>query len=65
MAEGFRVSFTLPQIEALITALEECGIEAGSPRTEHEHFGSPELISAAKSAYQLLRKMQQRVTRSE
>ncbi len=65
MAEEHRFSFTVPQIEALIRALEECGIDAGSPRTELGHFRTPELLSAAKSAYGLLKAGGQRIGRSK
>jgi hypothetical protein len=61
MADEHQLSLTLAQIEALIRALEECGIDAGSPRTELEHFRTPELLSAAKSAYGLLKARQQRI----
>ncbi|HTT43263.1 MAG TPA: hypothetical protein VMG33_09335 [Steroidobacteraceae bacterium] len=55
MAREYRLSFTVQQVEALIRALEECGIDAGSPRTEHEHFRDAALLSAAKSAYGMLK----------
>jgi hypothetical protein len=63
MAEEYPLSFTLPQIKALIRALEECGIDSGSPRAELEHFGSAPIVTAAKSAYVMLQAKRQRIER--
>ena len=65
MAEEYQLSFTLLQIKALMRALEECGLDAGSPRTELEHFRSAQLVTAAKSAYQVLKAKRQRIERSK
>jgi inhibitor of KinA sporulation pathway (predicted exonuclease) len=46
MAERYQLYFTLPQVKALIRALEECGVDSGSPRTELEHFRSTQLVTA-------------------
>ena len=61
MAEEYQLSFTLPQINALIKALEECGVLSGSPRTELEHFRSAQLVTAAKSAYEVLKTKRVRI----
>lgn len=63
MTEEYQVSFTLPQLKALIRALERCGVDSGSPRTELEHFHSTQLVTAAKSAYQMLKARRQRIER--
>jgi hypothetical protein len=63
MAEEYQLSFTLPQVKALIRALEECGVDSGSPRTELGHFHSTELVTAAKSAYHVLKAKRQRIER--
>ena len=63
MAEEYQLSFTLQQINALIKALEECGVDSGSPRTELEHFRSTQLVTAAKSAYEVLKAKRQRIER--
>jgi len=63
MAEEYQLLFTLQQINALIKALEECGVVSGSPRTELEHFHSTPLITAAKSAYEVLKAKRQRIER--
>lgn len=54
MAEEFKFLFTVKQIEALLKALEECGINSGSFRSMLEHFHDPELIQAAQAAHTLL-----------
>ena len=54
MADDYQLSFTLPQIKALIRALEECGVDSGSHPTELEHFDSAHIVTAAKSAYVVL-----------
>jgi len=61
MAEEYQLSFTLQQINALIKALEECGVLSGSPRTELEHFRSAQLVTAAKSAYEVLKTKRVRI----
>ena len=61
MAEEYQVSFTLPELKALIRALEACGIDSGSPQTELAHFRSAQLVTAAKSAYELLKAKRQRI----
>jgi hypothetical protein len=61
MAEEYQLSLTLPQVKALIRALEECGVDSGSPRAELEHFHSTQLVTAAKSVYQLLKAKRQRI----
>jgi hypothetical protein len=53
MADDYQLSFTLPQIKALIRALEECGVDSES-HTELEHFRSAHIVTAAKSAYVVL-----------
>jgi hypothetical protein len=65
MAEEYQLFFTLPQLTALIRALEECGVDSGSPRTELEHFRSTQLVTAAKSAYEALKVKRQRIERSK
>jgi hypothetical protein len=61
MAEEYQLSLTLQQIHALIKALEDCGVVSGSPRIELEHFRSAPLVTAAKSAYELLKAKRQRI----
>jgi len=63
MAEDYQLSFTLQQINAMIKALEECGVLSGSPRTELEHFRSAQLVTAAKSAYDVLQTKRLRIER--
>jgi hypothetical protein len=63
MDAEYQLHFTLLQIKALIRALEECGVDSGSPRTELEHFHSTQLITAAKSAYEALKAKKQRIER--
>ena len=63
MAEEYQLSFTLPQVKALIRALEACGVDSGSPQTELEHFRSTQLVTAARSAYEALRAKRQRIER--
>jgi len=63
MIEEYQLLFTLPEVRALIRALEECGIDSGSPRTELEHFRSIQLVTAAKSAYEALKAKRQRIER--
>jgi hypothetical protein len=63
MVEEYQLSFTLPQIKALIRALEECGIDSGSPQAELEHFHSAQTVTAAKSAYVMLQAKRQRIER--
>jgi hypothetical protein len=63
MAEDYQLSFTLPQVKALIRALEACGVESGSPQTEVAHFRSAQLVTAAKSAYEVLKAKRQRIER--
>jgi hypothetical protein len=63
LAEEYQLSFTLPQVKALIRALEECGVGAGSPRTEIEHFRSTQLVTAANAAYEALKAKRQRIER--
>lgn len=63
MAEEYQLTFTLLQIKALMRALEECGVDSGSPRTELEHLHSAQLVTAAKSAYEVLRAKKQRIER--
>jgi hypothetical protein len=65
VAETFEFSFTLPQIEALIRALENCGINSGSTASMLESFRDPTLISAARSAHGLLRSKGQRQARAK
>jgi hypothetical protein len=65
MAEEYQLFLTLPQVKALMRALEECGVGSGSPRTELEHFRSTQLVTAAKSAYELLKAKRQRIERLE
>jgi hypothetical protein len=65
MPEEYQLSFTLPQLRALLRALEECGVDSGSPRTELEHFRSTQLVTAARSAYQVLKVKRQRIERLE
>jgi len=63
MAEDYQLSFTLQQINAMIKALEECGVLSGSPLTELEHFRSAQLVTAAKSAYDVLKTKRLRIER--
>jgi hypothetical protein len=63
MAEDYQLSFTLPQVQALIRALEACGVDSGSPQTEVAHFRSAQLVTAAKSAYEVLKAKRQRIER--
>ncbi len=63
MAEEYQLTLTLSQVKALIRALEECGVDSGSPRTELEHFHSTPLVTAAKSAYEVLKAKRQRIER--
>ena len=65
MAEEYQLFLTLPQVKALMRALEECGVGSGSPRTELEHFRSTQLVTAAKAAYELLKAKRQRIERLE
>jgi hypothetical protein len=65
MAEEYQLFFTLPQVKALMRALEECGVDSGSPRTEIEHFRSTQLVTAAQSAYEVLKAKRQRIERLE
>ena len=60
MAKEFGFTFTVTQIEALIKALEEAGINSGSYQSALERFRDPQLVSAAKSAHGLLRGAGQR-----
>lgn len=63
MAEDYQLAFTLPQVKALIRALEACGVDSGSPQTEVAHFRSAQLVTAAKSAYEVLKAKRQRIER--
>lgn len=63
MTDEYELFFTLPQIKALITALEECGVDSGSPQTELEHFSSVQTVTAAKSAYVVLQAKRMRIER--
>jgi len=63
MAEEYQLSFTLPQVQALIRALAACGVDSGSPRTELEHFRSTQVVTAAKAAYEVLKAKRQRIER--
>ncbi len=63
MAEEYQLSFALPQIKALIRALEECGVDSGSSQTELEHFRSTQIVTAAKSAYVVLQAKRERIER--
>ncbi len=63
MPEEYQLSFTLPQIKALIRALEECGVDSGSPQTELQHFRSAQIVTAAKSAYAVLQAKRERIER--
>jgi hypothetical protein len=65
MAEEYQLSLTLLQVKALIRALEECGIDSGSPQTELQHFPSVQLITAAKSVYEVLKAKKRRIERSK
>ena len=65
MVEEYQLSFTLTQIKALIRALEQCGVDSGSPRTELEHFGSAQIVTAAKSVYVMLQAKRERIERSK
>lgn len=60
MAGEFEFSFPPKQIEALIRALEQCGVNRGSYQPMLEHFRDPELINAAKAAYAVLRRKEQK-----
>ncbi len=60
MAGEFEFSLTPKQIEALTSALEECGVNRGSYQPMLEHFRDPELINAAKDAYDVLRRKEQK-----
>ena len=64
MTEEYPLSLTLSQIKALIRALEECGIDSGSPQAELEHFHSAQMVTAAKSVYIMLQAKRQRIDRS-
>ncbi len=61
MAEEYQLFFTLLQVKALIRALEKCGVDSGSPQTELEHFHCAQLVTAAKSAYEVLKAKKQRI----
>src|SRR5262249_17042088 len=50
----------LPEVKALIRALEECGVGSGSPRIEIEHFRSAEFVTAANAAHEALKAKKQR-----
>jgi hypothetical protein len=63
VAEEYQLSFKLLEVKALIKALEECGVVSGSPRTELEHFRSAQLVTAGKSAYEVLEAKRQRIER--
>ena len=63
MAEEYQLSLTLPQVQALIRALEQCGVDSGSPRIELEHFRSAQVVTAAKSAYEVLKAKKRRIDR--
>jgi hypothetical protein len=60
MAKEYGFTFTVTQIEALIKALEESGINSGSYQSALERFRDPQLVAAAKSAHGLLRGAGQR-----
>jgi HEPN domain-containing protein len=64
MAEEFQFSFSMKQIEALIKALERCGINSGNYSSALEYFNDPELINAGKAAHGVLRSKGQRQARS-
>jgi LmbE family N-acetylglucosaminyl deacetylase len=63
MATEFEFSFTVKQIEAVLKALEECGINSGSFHSMLEHFRDPELIRAAQAAHNALRRKSQKQSR--
>jgi hypothetical protein len=63
MAGEFQFSFTFKEIEALIRALEQCGVNRGSHQSMLEHFRDPELFNAAKAAHDLLRRNGQKQAR--
>jgi len=63
MAIEFEFSFTERQIEVLVKALEECGINSGSYRSALERFHDPELVNAAKDAHGILRRRSQKQAR--
>ena len=65
MVEEYQLSFTLPQIKALIRALEQCGVDSGSPRTELECFRSTQIVTAARSVYVMLQAKRERIERSK
>lgn len=60
MAEEFEFRFTVPQIEALVRALENNGVNSGSYRPMIESFRTTELANAAKSAHGILRRKGQK-----
>lgn len=62
MAQKVAFVFTLPQIEALVKALEQCGINSGSSRIMIEHFREPSLVTAAIIARRILRGKGQKAT---
>ena len=61
MIEEHQLSLSLTQIKALIRALEDCGVDSGTPLTELEHFRSAQMVTAAKSVYLLLQAKRQRI----
>jgi len=63
MTDEYELFFTLPQIKALIAALEECGVDSGSPQTELEHFRTAQTVTAAKAAYVVLQAKKTRIER--
>jgi hypothetical protein len=63
MANEFEFSFTVKQIEALLKALEECGVNSGAYKTLLEHFRDPELIKAAQVTHNALRRKGQKQAR--
>ena len=65
MVEEYPLSVTLLQIKALIRALEQCGVDSGSPQTELEHFRSAQIVTAARSVYVMLEAKRQRIERSK
>ena len=63
MTDEYELFLTLPQIKALIAALEQCGVDSGSADTELQHFRSVQAVTAAKSAYVVLQAKRMRIER--
>jgi lipoate-protein ligase A len=65
MAEATTVALIETEVEAVIRALENCGVNSGNYGTMLEHFRDPQLANAAKAVHGKLRSAGQRRTSRE